>query len=216
MQEQTRLMLVALLCLGLAILLLLAMPFDVGFCLKKDDTVRLRVSIAWAYGLLTKELSREQDKLPEKSKQKKAADKSQRKQRKAGKGRFSAVMAFMRSPGMAAQLSRLAQKMWRQLRVRQLYLHLTFGFDDPADTGQLYGALAPALLLTDHLTRLDLQVQPDFSQPTLLAESRGQLRLVPLSIISVMVSFLLTPTCWRGFVAAARATSPRSGSGRRW
>ena len=186
----------------LGILTLLAMPFDVGFRLKKDDSFRLRLSIAWAYGLLTKEL----DQPAKKAKPKKIdAKQSCRKQAQAGRGKFKAAMAFMRCPGMSASLLRLAQNMWRQLRVRQLYLHLTFGLDDPADTGQLFGTLAPALFLTDRLTSLDLQVHPDFSQPTLQAESRGQLRLIPLTIIAVMITFILSPTCWRGIAAAAKA-----------
>jgi len=196
-------MLLVLLGLLLGILILLAMPFDVGYRLKKDDSFSLRLSIAWAYGLLSKQL----DQIPEKPKQEISGTKKMpRKQRRSGKVNFKAVMAFMRCPGMSASLLRLARNMWRQLRIHQLSLHLTFGLDDPADTGLLFGTLAPALILNDRLTRFDLQVQPDFSQPTLLAESRGQLRLIPLTIIGVMIAFLLSPTCWRGLVAAARAS----------
>ncbi len=198
-------MLLVLLGLLLGTLILLAMPFDVGYRLKKDDSFRLRISIAWAYGLLSKQL----DQPPKNEKLKKSGTKKMpRKQRRIGKGRFKSAMAFIRSPGMSASLLRLARNMCRQLRVRQLSLHLTFGLDDPADTGQLFGTLAPALILTDRLTQFDLQVQPDFSQPTLLAESRGQLRLIPLTIIGVMIAFLLSPTCWRGLVAAHRANKP--------
>jgi len=186
----------------LGILTLLAMPFDVGFRLKKDDSFRLRLSIAWAYGLLSKEL----DQPAKKAKSKKTeAKQSRRKQAQAGRGKFRATMAFMRSPGMSTSLLRLTQSMWRQLHVRQLYLHLTFGLDNPADTGRLFGTLAPALIMTDRSPRFDLQVDPDFSQPTLQAESRGQLRLIPLTIIAVMITFLLSPTCWRGLAAAAKA-----------
>lgn len=194
-------MLIVLLGLVLASLVLLAMPFDVGFRLKKDDSVRLRLSIAWAYGLLFKEL----DNIPKPNAKKADSKKARRKPLRTGKGKARTAMAFIRSPGMSAHLLKLAHNMWRQLRVRQLYLHLTFGMDDPADTGQLYGALVPALILNDCMTQFDLQVQPDFSQPTLLADSRGQVRLIPLTIIGVMIAFLLSPTCWRGFAAAAKA-----------
>ena len=198
-------MLLVLLGLMLGFLILLAMPFDIGYYLKKDDHFCLRLSIAWAYGLLSKQL----DKPPEKPKaQTTVKKKTPRKQRRTGKGNLTAAMAFMRSPGMSASLLRLARNMWQQIQVRQLSLHLTFGLDDPADTGQLYGTLAPALILTDRLSRFDLQVQPDFSQPTLQAESHGQLRLRPLTIIGVMLAFLLSPTCWRGLAAAAKANKP--------
>ncbi len=195
-------MLVVLLGLVLGILILLAMPFDVTFRLTKDDGVRLRLSIAWAFGLLSKELGKTTDKqVAEKPKTKKR----RRKQARAGKAKAKAAMAFMRSPGMPARLLGLARNMWRQLHVRQLNLHLTFGLDDPADTGQLFGALAPALIHTDRLSRLDCQVRPDFSQPILLVNGGGQLRVIPLTIIGVMIAFFLSPACWRAFTAAAKA-----------
>jgi len=191
-----------LLGLLLGVLFLLAMPFDVGFRLKKDDSFRLQLTVAWAYGLLSKELDRPSGK----PKAKKAATKKSRHgQARDGKGNFRAAMAFMRSPGMSARLLRLVQDMWQQIRVRQLSLHLTVGLDDPAATGRLFGALAPALLLSDRLTRLDLQLEPDFSQPILQAEGGGQIRLIPITIIGIMVAFLLSPASWRALVVAVRA-----------
>jgi len=182
------------------------MPLDVGYRLKKDDNFRLRLSIAWAYGLLSKQLDKKLDSSSEKPKGTKAVrKKTPARRRQTGKEKFRAAMAFMRSPGMSASLLKLAQNIWRQLRIRKLSLHLTFGLDDPADTGQLFGTLAPALILSNRLPRLDLQVQPDFSQPTLQAESHGQLRLIPLTIIGVIIAFLLSPACWRGFSAAVKA-----------
>jgi hypothetical protein len=174
----------------------------VVFRLTKEDSFRLRLSIAWAFGLLSKDLGKATDK-PVTSKPK--TKKSSRKQPQAGRGKARTAIVFMRSPGMPARLLRLTRDVWRQLRVRQLYLHLTFGLDDPADTGQLFGALAPALIQADRLSRLDLQVHPDFSQPILLVNGRGQVRVIPLAIIGAMIAFLMSPTCWRGFVAAAKA-----------
>lgn len=197
-------MLTALFWLGIGLLLgmliLLAIPFDVVFRLTKDDSFRLRLSIAWAFGLLSKDLGKTTDKP---STKKPKTKKSRSKQ--AGKGKAGMAIAFIRSQGMPARLLRLAQDMWRQLRIRQLHLHLTLGLDDPADTGQLFGIMAPALIQTNRMTKLDLQVQPDFSQPVLLANGRGQLRVIPLTIIAVMLAFLLSPTCWRAFAAAAKA-----------
>jgi len=97
-----------LLGLMLGFLILLAMPFDIGYYLKKDDHFCLRLSIAWAYGLLSKQ----RDKPPEKPKdQTTVKKKTPRKQRRTGKGNLTATMALMRSPGMSASLLRLARNM---------------------------------------------------------------------------------------------------------
>lgn len=197
-------MLSAVLGIMLGIAILLAMPFDVTFRLSKSERFRANITIAWAYGLLSRELGRSADNpVAPKSDTQRAGGKQPLK----GRRKTRAVIAFMRSSGMPPRLLRLARDMWRQLRVRQLYLHVTFGLDDPADTGQLYGALVPVIIQSGRSTRLDLQIQPDFSQPLLRVAGSGQVRVIPITIIGVMISFLLSPTCWRGITAATACKS---------
>lgn len=193
-------MLAVLLGLLLGILILLAIPFEVVFRLTKDDSVRLRLSVAWAFGLLSKDLGKTGKQMASKSKTKK----SPRKQPAKGIGKSKAAMAFMRSPGMPARLLRLARDTLRQIHVRQLYLRLILGLDDPADTGRLYGVLVPTLVQATRWSRLDLQVQPDFSRPILLVNGCARVRVIPITVIGVMLGFLLSPTCWRAFAAVAK------------
>lgn len=196
-------MLAVLLGVTLGIIVLLALPVDLAFLLRKDDRFRLDVSVAWAFGLLSTELGKTSDQPTDL----KAHPRKTRPTRPgAGKGKTRAAMAFLRSPGMPGRLARLARDIWRQFRVRRLDLHLTFGLEDPADTGRLFGVLAPMLTEAGRLSRLDLQVRPDFSQPTLALQSRGQIRLIPLAIIAVIFAFLLSPISWRAGAAAIKAS----------
>lgn len=195
-------MLTVLLGLILGTIALLALPFDITMRLSKGDRPRLRLSIAWAFGLLSRELHKPTGKPATGGPETKQ---SRRRQGRQYKGKAKAAMAFIRSPGMSARLLRLGRNIWRQLHIRRLYLHLTFGLDDPAATGQLYGALVPVLTLADRLSGFDLRICPDFTQPVLLADGCGQIRVIPLTLIGIMIAFLLSPTCLRGFTAAAKA-----------
>lgn len=192
-------MLGALVGLVLGVLLLLAMPFDIAFRLNTQERIRPRVTIGWAFGLVSKELSSQPDATSTVPPIDRLIPQAQPANRHG-----KAAIAFLRSPGMPARLYKLGLSLGRQLHIRQLRLHLTFGLGDSADTGRLLGALSPAVVLMRRCSRLDLRVQPDFTESILIVDSQGQFRVFPLAIVGVMIGFFFSPACWRAMAVAIR------------
>jgi len=56
---------------------------------------------------------------------------------------------------------RLAARMVRTISIRQGWMHVLFGFEDPSQTGLIAG---PAYALNPHLERLNLTLAPDFTR----------------------------------------------------
>lgn len=198
-------MLTILLGLLIVVLLLLALPLDVSFRLNKEGVPGLRVGIAWGFGLIRRDFTQAASRHAAKSavtapRPKKPRHRGAKPKRK----RTESAMIFVRNPGMPARLLRFAKDMLRQIRVREMMLNLDLGLDDPADTGRLYGALSPVLMLAQQVPRLDLRVRPDFTQEVMQASGRGEVRVVPLAVLGVMLGFLLSPTCWRAFYATIK------------
>ncbi|MCC0076608.1 MAG: DUF2953 domain-containing protein [Rhodobacter sp.] len=112
------------------------------------------------------------------------------------------------APAPAARLSR--RRMWRMLRavpallqglagpvrLERLWLEARLGLDDPAETGQLFGALTPLVygLGGAWPGRVSLQLAPEFSGPVL--EGRGEviLSVVPVRWFGPGLRF-----AWAGF-----------------
>lgn len=69
------------------------------------------------------------------------------------------------------------------LRWSELHLHLRLGLDDPADTGRLWGMLAPLGAGLASLRAADIAIEPDFGGPVLDFDARGRLVLVPLRVL---------------------------------
>lgn len=196
-------MLTILLGLLVVVLLLLALPLDVSFRLNKEGVPGLRVGIAWGFGLIRKDFTQAASRRAAKSA---VTAPRPKKPRHGGakRKRTESAMIFVRNPGMPARLLRFAKDMLRQIRVREMKLNLDLGLDDPADTGRLYGALSPVLVLLQQVPRIDLRLQPDFSQAIFMATGRGEIRVIPLTVLGVLLGFILSPTCWRAFHAAAK------------
>lgn len=195
-------MLAFLLGLVVIILLVLAMPVDVAFHVSSDDISQSGLSLCWGFGLLRKDVGKKNSISAKLANRQMPPIFQSGVRTKHGKS----AMVFLRTPGMPARLLRLAGDFLRQLRVQQFHLHLSLGLDDPADTGRLYGALSPVVLLVACIPNMDFRVWPDFSQAVFQAKGQGQLRVIPLAVLWVILGFLASPTFWR-----AVSTTTRSG-----
>jgi hypothetical protein len=79
-----------------------------------------------------------------------------------------------------AALPRLLAEGVERLTLEALTLDLRFGLADPAETGALYGALAPVIYGAGGAFGMPLRVVPEFSGPTLDGAGDGVLRLRPI------------------------------------
>jgi hypothetical protein len=93
-------------------------------------------------------------------------------------------------------LAHLVRALLAQTLVRELTIRARAGLDDPADTGMLWGALAPLLAWAGaHPGSLDLQ--PEFAGSCLEVRGSGRFTLVPARYLLVLAMFVLNPRTWR-------------------
>jgi hypothetical protein len=96
------------------------------------------------------------------------------KRRKGGIGAEDALRLLRAVPD--AGLTALGR-----IHIDALRLRATFGFDDPADTGEVFGMLTP-LVYGLPAERCDFQIRPDFDRRRFEGSAELSLHLTPLSV----------------------------------
>ncbi|MFW8635637.1 DUF2953 domain-containing protein [Cribrihabitans pelagius] len=95
---------------------------------------------------------------------------------------------------LAAAALRLAAEILRRVHIRRLVAQGTFGTGDPAETGQLFGLLAPLIHAPAPCRRLRLEVEPDFARASLSGRAELDLSVVPAALLLPAARF-----GWRAF-----------------
>ena len=80
-------------------------------------------------------------------------------------------------------------------------MHTTFGLDDPADTGIVYGFLTPLLAMA-RTRGLDVDCRPMFLDRGWNATVKATLRVRPVSVLAACVAFLVSPPVIRALGVA--------------
>ncbi len=88
-------------------------------------------------------------------------------------------------------------RLLRQTRVSALDVHCRVGLDDPADTGVLYGSLAPLVAVLRLQQHGSFRIEPDFARDCFEMHGSGRISIVPVRYFLVLASFLLAPRTWR-------------------
>lgn len=84
---------------------------------------------------------------------------------------------------------RLAGDILSLFRLRAFVIDLRFGCEDPADTGQLFGAMAPFLYGTQGLERAHIHVEPVFGQKVLTGRAMVEVAIVPIALLPPVLRF---------------------------
>jgi hypothetical protein len=113
-------------------------------------------------------------------------------------------IALLRTRGLTRRARRTALALFRRIRVRELWVRAAFGFDDPADTGIVYGCLSPLLSMAE-ARGVDVECRPMFVESGLRGAVRATVQVRPLTVMSSLGAFLLSPPVLRGMVSAWRA-----------
>jgi hypothetical protein len=121
--------------------------------------------------------------------------------------RLRSAWAALRSPGFVARSVRLVRDLLRVILPDELRLHVRAGLDDPASTGELYGAMC-ALTAWRQPGRWDVRFEPDFDGASLSGAGAGSWRVRPGALLWPVATFAAAPAVWRAAWAAWRA--PRS------
>ncbi|WP_323771621.1 DUF2953 domain-containing protein [Antarctobacter sp.] len=156
--------------------LLLALPVQVQFLAEYEGRTRMRIRLALLDGHLPG-IALVDSWRPPKPKRK-AAQKKQDKPPRAGR----------RHVPPAGAILKLIMDILGRIRIRRLRVQGVVGLGDPADTGQLFGALCPLTYgLPAGIAAID--VVPEFSGPHLEGRAEGVLSVTPLALLPPVLRF---------------------------
>jgi hypothetical protein len=122
---------------------------------------------------------------------------------RTGPRRARMAMAALRTRGLLRRAARTGASLWRHVTIHEFHLRTAFGFENPADTGILYGCLSPLLVMAGQ-RGLDIQCEPMFVAPGLQGALRASVRVRPLGVLGVLAAFVLSPPVLRALAAAWR------------
>lgn len=177
----------------LFLLLLLAVPVDLVFSAEKGAELKTRFRIGWMFGLVSKEIKRK-----EKPKKEPQAGEKRR-------GNAKYILAALRTEGFVGRAATFLKRTLRQIRMHEVRIDFDVGFAEPADTGMLFAALAPASIAARSFEPLDLRIRPDFAEKRLEGYARGDVRVVPITLLIVLMRFALSLTTLRAMKAVVAA-----------
>lgn len=184
----------------------LAVPVMLVIDARRVDTLEARWRVRWLFGLVDIRSSRGRPALP--SSERSDAERSDAALgRKSAKGRRRGArmgIAVLRTRGLLRRVERLALALFRQVKLEDFHLRTAFGFDDPADTGVVYGFLSPLLVMAG-IRRLNVDCRPMFLESGLRGDLRATVRVRPLSVVGPLVAFLLSPPVIRAMRSAWQA-----------
>lgn len=177
-------------------ILLLAIPVDLVFTLKRDRAWRGRVVVYWLFGLTKKTIRPRQRPRGRHFKRRSLRKSIVPAGRKLVKRRRYLV-SVLRSEGFIKQLISLFRDLLRSMKPRRFRIQCIMGLDDPADTGRLMSLLAPLRVIARKISfgqnsNVHFQVVPDFSGPHFKGHCCASVHFVPLKLIGIFLRFLLS------------------------
>jgi hypothetical protein len=179
---------------------LLAVPVEVVIDAERGEGLSVRWQVTWLFGLLRLASTKASTpfSLPQPVK---GRARSSRKGRNTGD---RAGLAALRARGFVRLVVRLVMALIRQVKLERFHAEAAFGFENPADTGFVYGCLSPALMAAG--TRgLDLRCTPMFWERGVRGSLGITTQVRPLFIMGTVVVFLVSPPVFRAARAAWRA-----------
>jgi hypothetical protein len=185
------------------VLFLLAVPIDVDYNYNSREERRSVLLIVWLFGLVKvdangqekkQKITRPKRKFKTKQKPKRRRPKRSKEEKIRGLKRMWSALS---SEGFIQHILRFILNLFRQINIRTFNLSIRFGLDDPADTGQLYGVIAPFALCLQAFPFTTIRIQPVFTGVALHTYFKIQVRIVPIRIVWVLIRFTLSLTTLR-------------------
>jgi len=169
----------------LFIILMLSIPVDMTFDLATREHDKAKIRIGWLFGLVGKDIRARKKKKPKAKERRKRGIKS--------------FLPLLRIKGLPEKVLKLVRQIFGCIRIKQLDVALRVGLDDPLDTGMLCSVLWPALIPPSPSDTVRLKLEPVFNQFAFEASLQGWVRLFPIQLVWLLVSFGLSPTGLRLF-----------------
>ena len=168
------------------VICILCVPLDMDFRVDVYGRPKLRLKLAWLFGLVNKELSREKKKA---RKKKEAAEEKPKKKRRVG---FGTILEILKARGLAGQFKNLLRGVIRAFRISQLEGNFRVGLDNPADTGLLLAVIGPVIHILNRSFPYRIRVQPSFTEAILEGFSSGNLSIRPIRLVPPLLRFVFS------------------------
>jgi hypothetical protein len=160
----------------LFVLILLSIPVDLGFYLKKDEAMEYRAELCLLFGLVTIDMTEQNQKTIKSTLPK-----------KKNKERSLHLSSLIENKRFIKRLMRLVSDIFHDLYIKDLRMHCHFGLGDPADTGMLLGLLQPVLLPWKNAT-----LSADFQEAVLEGYCKADVRIFPIRILGNILAFIFS------------------------
>jgi hypothetical protein len=189
------------------LVVLLAVPLVLMIEAERDDGLRARWRVRWLFGVV--EIGGPRDQ-PARSASVPAEEPAEAptapvEKRAPNRRRRARIgLAVVRTRGLLQRAVRLVIGVLRRVTIRNVQVQASFGFDDPADTGMVYGSLSPLLMIAQ-AQGLPVRCEPTFEDASLRGVLRGTVEVRPLSVANTVLAFIVSPPVLRAAVAAWRA-----------
>ncbi|HXV62034.1 MAG TPA: DUF2953 domain-containing protein [Vicinamibacteria bacterium] len=172
-------------------------PIDLELAAKRDPELRVRARVAWLYGLVSVDLgSGGREAQPE------MAATPGSKAGGGSRGGPSRVWRIARTRGFLPAVVRLVRRIVSGIDLRRAELWARTGLDDPADTGRLLAFLFPLARYLQSVSRVRIDIEPNFVEQVFFFHVRGDLRIVPFRIVGPVLLFAASPATVRAILAA--------------
>lgn len=180
--------LVVVAALAVLILVLLVTPVSLDVTMHTSPKWRLRIAARLFGGLTLPIPIYDSDR--QRTKKKKPSRERKRQKKEAGRSRPT----FARIRRVVSAAPHLLIDLLRPIRIQYLKVDLDVGLMDPADTGQLFGLLAPVIYSRRRSDAVSIAVRPDFTSARLSGEITAMLNFIPVAFIPPAIRF-----AWRAF-----------------
>ena len=181
------------------IVALLAVPVVLWVEAERTDRLEARWRLLWLFGLLDIQSSGG----PSAPRRADATRRAHKLTKERGRG-WRMGVAALRARGLFDRVVRFVVALIRRVKLETFHLHTVFGFENPADTGFVYGWLSPVLVMAD-VHGLDIRCSPMFLDSGVRGVFRATIRVRPLLVVGTIVAFLFSPPVFRAVGAAWRA-----------
>lgn len=121
-------------------------------------------------------------------------DGTRKRTKKPKRKRNKASHRLGRAKDMAGNFPALINRLLRRIHIEDVSGRLEFGFDDPAETGQVFGLLCPVIYGMPPLGRINMSIRPIFSRPVFEGNIDVLLKFTPITLLGPIARF-----AWRSF-----------------
>ena len=177
--------------LAVILFLVLCVPLDMTLHADVYGKPKFRLRFSWLFGLVSKEITGEKKKPPDKRR----AAKGKKKHRRIDS---RVIFRILRTKGVLRRLKGLLKDVFSCLKFRELVADFKIGLGNPADTALLFAIIGPAtaFLSSSHLHKIRLK--PSFGDDAVLeGYSHGTVRLHPIRLVPPLLKFAFSLTASR-------------------